>query len=79
MGTLVRHADRACEARAGFRASTHGFQPIACMGRRGLRSFPDRQGVDRFYCPARGHRAAVLRMYGVSEWTEPELREAWGR
>lgn len=67
-----------CEARAGWSIKDNG--PAFCNATRGLRSIIDRQGHRRFYCPAKGHKGSLTRLFGEAprEWTETELRAQWG-
>jgi hypothetical protein len=56
-----------CEAHSsGWVELSFGRVRAICQARRGLRSFPDAQGVTRFYCPALGHRYDVERRFGVA-------------
>lgn len=44
-----------------------GTTGIPCQTRVGLRSFLDRSGVRRYYCPAPEHRRNVERRFGLEE------------
>jgi hypothetical protein len=58
-----------CTANATTVATAWGEQYIQCEARRGLRSFTDREGITRWYCPATGHRWNVERRFGLSTET----------
>jgi len=68
--TMMVLAPPKCDAyNTGHAATDWGFERLPCNQHTGLRSFTDRQGVIRWYCPATGHGADVLRRFGryVSE------------
>jgi len=61
----IRPSAPKCEARTGYAAGDYGEVPVWCNRSIALGSFEDAQGVIRHACQAPGHRAQVVRMYGV--------------
>lgn len=54
-----------CDANSTGRAATDwGHDALPCQTRVGLRSFVDRTGETRYYCPAPQHKSAVERRSG---------------
>jgi hypothetical protein len=59
--------DHQCSAIARALADDFGWKYIQCDVRLGLRSFTDRRGIVRYYCPSEAHKRSVQRRFGRSE------------
>ena len=82
MNMVVTASPPKCDANSSGRAASDwGETWLPCQAHLGLRSLTDREGVERWFCPALGHRENVARRFGryVSEVDTDGLTSAKAR
>lgn len=65
-----------CEGTTTFAVTDFGFREVRCHRRLGLTFYVDETGTIHYGC--RDHIARIKRHAPPAQWTEAELREAFG-